>query len=181
MLLQAGMWLVSFLSNINFVEVGHVAYIAGIVTGFLLVGAVGVGQRILVIRPEPVYRKMLKDLSGNARAVQALGESITGGRFRAYSVLDGGFRLRAEPGKTYDGWQRWWRPRRLQMLFTASGSRGVTSLVIGEVQNDYRGRPFYNLFALETLDGKGAATAQPRIVLEGDPKYSIQHGPIRLL
>jgi len=181
MLLQAGVWLVTFLGNINFVEVGHIAYAAGIVTGLALIGVFNIGQRMLVLRPEPVYRKIIRDLSHSPKATTALGGQITAGRFRAYSVLDGGVRWKTEPGKTYDGWQRFWKPRRLQMLFTASGDRGVTGLVICEVQNDYRGKPFYNILALEMLDAKGAQAAQPRIVLDGDPKYSIEHGPIRLL
>ncbi len=46
-------------------------------------------------------------------------------------------------------------------LFSLTGSRG-TGMISAEVQNDYRGKAFYRLLALDVMDGKAE-----RVVLDG--------------
>jgi len=184
LILKGGIWIIHFFSNINFTEVGHVAFLAGIVSGLGLVALFSIGARALSPRPEPVYRMVLKTVSNNGRVIARLGEPITPGKFRAYSIVEGELRVRSNsagptstslaPSPEPGWWQRIWKPRRVQMLFTLNGSR-TTGIVSAEVQMDERANPFFRLLAMDVVDGP-----PERIVLHGDPNYKIEQGPVKL-
>ena len=67
----------------------------------------------------------------------------------------------------------YWRPRRLQLFFQVTGDTGEHGMVSCEVEK-VRGQAKYNLLAVDILN-----TGQ-RVVLRGDPTYSIYQGVIKL-
>ena len=122
-----------------------------------------------------------------------LGSELRTGAFRAYSFVPGSIRWGQAGGAaeaavpsvpaagTGAGWGgramatlgSWWRPRRLQLFFQVTGGSASHGMVSAEVEK-VRGSQRYNLLCVDVLN-----TGQ-RIVLRGDPTYSIYQGVIKL-
>lgn len=134
----------SFLVNLTNYQV----FTAGIATGALGVGVVMLGgyslRKALQIRPEPLYRHVLKFLKRDARVVEALGKHLEPGKFRSYR---------------YEG-MNLMPNRKLQLMFDLNGEKhgGIVSV---EVQRKF-GKFNFDLLA---VDVKGTGD---RIVLSGD-------------
>ena len=198
LVLRAGLWVVSFFSSLDFADVGQAAFFAGLFTGLAVVGVAVLGRRALTLRPEQVYQDALKQVLNDVTVRSFLGSELHTGAFRAYSYLPGSLRL---PGVTtgttaassiapstlpsvpasststssalLTRLKSYWQPRRLQLFFQVTGNTGEHGMVSAEVEK-VRGTHKYNLLCVDVLN-----TGQ-RIVLAGDPSYSIYQGVIRL-
>ena len=175
---KAGLNLVDFFATINFLDVGEVAFIAGLVSGVGLVGCGWLGTRFLRLRPEPIFQHALKRLNTDSTVVQYMGRQITPSNFRAYSFVNGAVRMteeqreRARIAKA-TGIYKYWQPKRLQLFFQVTGSNGAIGMVSAEVEKSWRGDHSYNLLSVDLQTGE-------RIILEGDVNYKIYQGVIKL-
>ena len=198
LVLRAGLWVVGFFSSLDFADVGEAAFFAGLLTGLAVVGVALLGRRALTLRPEQIYQDALKQVLNDVTVRSFLGSELHTGAFRAYSFLPGSLRLPgvttgttaatsippaalppvpASPSSTWSALlarlKSYWRPRRLQLFFQVTGNQGEHGMVSAEVEK-VRGTHKYNLLCVDVLN-----TGQ-RIVLQGDPAYSIYQGVIRL-
>ena len=200
LVLRAGLWVVSFFSSLDFADVGEAAFFAGLLTGLAVVAVALLGRRALTLRPEQVYQDALKQVLNDVTVRSFLGSELHTGAFRAYSYLPGSLRLPgvttgttaatsipppalpAVPASTtstssasvlFARLKSYWQPRRLQLFFQVTGNTGEHGMVSAEVEK-VRGTHKYNLLCVDVLN-----TGQ-RIVLQGDPSYSIYQGVIRL-
>jgi len=141
----------SFLVNLTNYQV----FTAGMATGAVGVGVVMLGgytlRKALQIRPEPLYRHVLKFLKRDARVVESLGKELEPGKFRSYR---------------YEG-MNWMPNRKLQLMFDLNGNKhsGIVSV---EVQRTF-GK--FN-FDLLSVDVKGTGD---RIVLSGDVNRALSN------
>ena len=192
-ILRGGLWVVSFFSSLDFADVSQVAFVAGLLTAAILMGVGALARRALTLRPEAVYADALRRVLGDATVRAYLGSELRTGAFRAYSFVPGSIRWGqggaaaeavvppAAAEGTGAGWGvramaalgSWWRPRRLQLFFQVTGDAASHGMVSAEVEK-VKGSYSYNLLCVDVLN-----TGQ-RIVLRGDPTYSIYQGVIRL-
>lgn len=138
------------------------------------------GTRFLRLRPESIFQAALKRINSDATVKTYMGHQISPSQFRAYSYVPGSLRMTQEErdralARGMKGVHKWWRPKRLQLFFQVQGSNGVLGMCSAEVEKSWTGETAYNLLAIDL-----ATQGQERIVLEGDPHYSIYKGVIRL-
>eukprot|EP00658_Telonema_sp_P-2_P054334 TRINITY_DN43219_c0_g1_i2.p1 TRINITY_DN43219_c0_g1~~TRINITY_DN43219_c0_g1_i2.p1 ORF type:complete len:130 (+),score=38.97 TRINITY_DN43219_c0_g1_i2:157-546(+) len=116
--------------------------------GSLMVGGYAL-RRSLQIRPEPLYRHVLKFLKRDSRVVEAIGKDMQPGKFRAYR---------------YEGYQMM-PNRKLQMMFELNGNKHGSTVSV-EVSRSF-GKFDFELLA---VDVKGTGD---RIVLSGDVERAL--------
>jgi len=134
----------SFLVNLTNYQV----FMAGVTTGAISASAVIGGgymlRKSLQIRPEPLYRHVLKFLKRDARVVEALGKKLDPGKFRAYR---------------YEG-TAMMPNRKLQMMFELHGEKHAATVSVEVARK--MGKFDFELLA---VDVKGTGD---RIILSGD-------------
>jgi len=159
-IVDTGYKVAHFVAELDLLEVGEGMFLAGLVTAFAVSGVVWGGYRALALRGSTVLKSLSKRIPTEPKVIEELGSDVQPGKFRAYSYVDGTIRWRAEPGVIYDGWDRFWKPRKLHVFFQVQGSKG-RGMITAEAQKDFRGNLMYNVIALDVLDnGK-------RVVVEG--------------
>jgi hypothetical protein len=186
--IKIGLAVVDFFATLNFLDVGEVSFIAGLICGAGAAGCALLGTRVLRLRPEAVFKLALQRISTDPTCINYMGAPITTGSFRAYSYLGGHPRFSLVPGvsKTqhaahtravgsgFAWWDRVWVPKRLQLFFQITGGRGVVGMASAEVERNWRGDHRFTLLSID-VEGSG-----DRIVLEGDTDYRIYKGIIKL-
>jgi hypothetical protein len=177
--IKGGLGIVDFFATLNFLDVGEVAFLAGLLTGIGTVVCGWLGTRFLRLRPEPIFQQALKRLSTDSTVINYLGNNIESGSFRAYSFLNGNLRLTTKQkinNTNLNGIYKYWQPRRLQLFFQISGNKGIVGMASAEVEKNWRGDHKFNLLSVD-LDSN---TGGERIVLEGPLDYRIYKGIIKL-
>lgn len=143
----------SFLVNLTNRQV----FMAGMTTGAILSGVTILSafsvRRMFQIRPEPLYRHVLKFLNRDERVVTALGKPLKTGKFRAYRYD------RKSIGDRIGN-------RTLQLMFEVVGKHHEASVSV-EVAKTWRGKYEFGLLAVD-VHGTG-----DRIVLSGDASRSL--------
>jgi len=168
------MWLVNALSSINFLEVGEVGYLLGLLNGGAISFLVFAANRALALRPEPLYHHTLKVVTSDPQVIARLGTPLKSGPFRLHAPIRSKWRFQAEKGVDYMGWERYWTPRKMQLLFSLMGSKH-SGIVTAEVKNVGIDRPVITVLAVDVLDDSG-----DRLVLVGDPKKSIPYEQLNI-
>jgi hypothetical protein len=117
----------------------------------------------------------LAKVKADSRVVAMLGDNLAPGKFRAYSLSDGGVQLvdDGQPTKQYQGWERFWKPRKLQMMFQLEGSK-EKGMVSFEAKKEFNGDM---LFISLTVDGLNSGE---KLILEGDGSNKVYRGIIKL-
>lgn len=173
---RGGFYIGDFMATTNFYDVATVSFTAGLVTSGLVAVIVSYATRMFVIRPELVYKQLLRRVKSDALVREQLGAGIAAGQFKAYNMNAGGFKLLADEGKKtsdYDGWERFWSPKKMQMIFQLEGSldKGMVSF---ECQKRLNGDLIFNSIVLDTV------ASEQRVVLEGDGGIRVYEGKIQL-
>lgn len=115
---KLGLNMVEYFATINFLDVGEVAFMAGLLSGVGIVGCAALGTRFLRLRPEPIYQHAMKRITADPTVAAYMGQQINAGSFRAYSFLNGSVRMTAEQREKavqQTGIYKYWQPKRLQM------------------------------------------------------------------
>lgn len=85
--------------------------------------------------------------------------------FRIVNIIRGGIRWKAEPGVKYIGWERYYRPQKVQFLFEiGSAVSGQKALVIAQAEKKVNGEERINYLAIKLLNNPPG----DRIILEND-------------
>lgn len=124
---KGGMNVLDFFATLNFLDIGEVAFITGLLSGFGLVACGWAGTRFLRLRPEPIYQHALRRLNNDAIVRQYMGHTIEAGSFRAYSFVPGTLRMTQEQRQkaaAATGIAKYWQPKRLQMSVAQIGGGG---------------------------------------------------------
>lgn len=173
MVVKMGYSIVDYFSSISFYDVGTVAFGAGMVSAAASGAILSVGARAFTIRPEHVYKASLKKVLKDPTMMSLLGSRLKAGEFRAYTITPGGFSMHAEEGVEYYGWERWWRPRKVQMLFGLEGDKekGMVSL---EAQKLFSGQYQFNFVTVDVV------SSGKHTVLEGQEASKLYRGIVKL-
>lgn len=113
-----GLNTIDFFATLNFLDVGEVAFISGLVSGVGLVACGWAGTRFLRLRPEPIFQNALRRINSDSTVVQYMGQKIVPGSFRAYSFVNGAPRVTQEQrdrARIKTGVYKYWQPKRLQL------------------------------------------------------------------
>lgn len=159
-LLWAGYETVQTLDETDRPALALTGFGVGLATAAACGAAIMTAQHMLAKVPPGAYKRLRKQALGNPKLAEALGGGpVRGSSYRSVRITPGGPRLIPERGVTYFGWERYWRPRTLNIEF---GVRGASNpgLVKAEVATFYIGyeRPRY--IHLHTLpSGSGASAA----------------------
>lgn len=174
LLTKLGFYTVDFMATTSFYDVATTAFITGMVTA----GACGVvlsqGAKVFTLRPENVYQEAVKKVLADERIVAALGDNVKSGEFRAYTITQGGFNFSPdkENADSY-GWERWFKPRKIQMLFALNGSK-ENGMISVEAQKLFNGNYQFNFVTLDVIN------TNEHKVLEGSEASRIYRGVTRL-
>jgi len=173
MVVKMGMGIVDYFASISAYNVASVGFWTGMTSAVGCGAVLSVGARAFTIRPEQVYKAGLKKVLKDPKMISLLGDGLKSGEFRAYTITPGGFTFEAEEGVEYYGWERWWRPRKVQMLFGLEGSKdkGMVSM---EAQKLFSGRYQFNFVTVD-VPASGAHT-----VLEGHEASKLYRGVVKL-
>ena len=151
--------LVVFLDSVHHADTLEYAFIAGAtVLGSSLL-FFSLARRYLPTPSAPAYRVALRRLRRDPQVREALGGRLRFGPalldtgssslpssasvasamgasgFRLVTRLPAGIRWTADPGAVYWGWERYWKPRRLQFVATVEGDKGHAVML---AQVDYK-------------------------------------------
>lgn len=165
-----------FMASTSFYDVGTISFSAGIITSGVVAVILSYASRLFVVRPELVYKQLLRRLKTDPMVTEHLGRSINAGKFRAYNLSQGGPRVLAEKGKTtgdYEGWERFWKTRKLEMIFQLEGSKDK-GMVSFEAQKSLNGKLRFNSIVLDCVK------SGERVVLEGDGGIKVYQGKVQL-
>lgn len=175
--MKGAMMTIDFFTTLDFKDVAYWAYIAGLASSSLLWGIGITVNKLLVIQPKPVYEFTLKRVQKDSQVIEMLGADLKTGDFQAISLVQGGLRLGSDEVKAnHGGWLKYWRPRRLQLMFQITGPKGH-GMCSAEVEKDFKGRFRFNSLAVTSLEQDGN---QEQVVLEGDKNDVIFKNVIRL-
>jgi len=139
MFYKTGMWAVNITAYQAF-QWG--AAVGAISAGSLVLAAVNV-RRLFQVRPDPIYRMVLKFLNRDARVVAALGKPLKTGKFRAYR------------------YETRFPTQKLQLVFDITGQHHDAKCSV-EVSRTLRGAFDFQLLAVDVRD------TGERILLNGD-------------
>jgi len=78
-----------------------------------------------------------------------------------------------KPNQTYQGWERFWKPKKLQMMFQLEGTK-EKGMVSFECKKEFNGD---TLFVSLTVDGLHSGE---KLILEGDGSNKVYKGIIKL-
>jgi len=170
---RAGLSLADFFVTTNFYDVATISFAAGLATAGVVAVILSYTRRLFIIRPELVYQSVLSKVTADPRVVTMLGDNIAPGKFRAYSLSDGGVQLANNEPTKYQGWERFWKPRKLQMMFQLEGTK-EKGMVSFEAKKEFNGDM---LFLSLTLDGLQSGE---KLILEGDGSNKVYRGVIKL-
>jgi len=169
LVVDTGYKVAHFMSKLDILEVSEGMFLAGLFTAFVVTGVTWIGYRSLALRGTNVLRALGKRIPSEAKVVEELGGTVSLGKFQAYSYVDGTIRWKKEPGVVYDGWDRFWKPRKLHVFFQVQGPK-ARGMITAEAQKDFKGNLMYNVIAMDVLEtGK-------RVVIEGSADKVLYDG-----
>jgi len=151
--LKSGMGIADFLASTSFYDVAYVSFMTGLGSGGVLVALFSATNRAFTVRPELVFKAAVKKIKADKKVIQHLGDKIDVGKFRAYTITDGGprlFRRREEGKRDYTGWQRYYEPKKVQMILQLSGSKDTGMLSI-DAAKEFSGAIDFQSMALDVL------------------------------
>lgn len=175
-ILKSGFNIADFMAATSFYDVATVSFVAGNASMGAVAVVLAYASRLFTIRPELVYKQVFKRLQKDVRVNELLGGGLSAGKFRAYTLNPGGFAVLSEEGKSvddYSGWERFWRPQKMQMMFQVSG-KSDDAMVSFEGQKLLDGSMQFNSVVLDVME------SGERVVLEGDGSIVIYQGKIKL-
>lgn len=175
--LKSGLHVADFLASTSFYDVAYVSFLTGLASGGVLVTMFSAASRLFSVRPELVYATAIKRVLKDEKVLQALGEGIQTGKFRAYTVTDGGprvFKAREEGKRDFVGWQRYYEPKKVQMIFQVQGSNGI-GMISCDASKDFSGNIIFETMALDVL-----GTGQHVKIIGSDTDERIYKGIIQL-
>mmetsp|Transcript_30097 Transcript_30097/g.52884 ORF Transcript_30097/g.52884 Transcript_30097/m.52884 type:complete len:290 (-) Transcript_30097:563-1432(-) len=175
-ILSTGYRTASFLSGLSIYSGMKVGFILGIGCGIAATLVLGfTSTRFLSLRPEVVYRSMLRAVQSDPRVRSKLGHRITPlSDFRAYTFVGGDIRWDPVERAKYQGLLRkWYKPRRLQIMFTVKGEN-AKGMVSAEVEGSLTSGFIYIHKALDVMD------TEERILLQGRDDKTVYSGRTNL-
>lgn len=172
-----GLRTASFFSGITMWDTGRVGFYMGTLCGIGIFSFCNaIWNRYCSLRPETVYWGMLKRVEKDPVVMAQLGTGLTPlSDFRAYTITPGGIRTDPEERAKYtNAVSKWYRPRRMQMMFSIKGSKGK-GMISAEVEStslmsDFR----YVHLALDNFEN------EERTLLAGRDDKSVYTGRIQL-
>ena len=152
--------LVLFLDSIQHRYRLELAFLSGGVVVAASLLFFSAARRCIPLYVPPLYRLCLRRLRQDAALQRALGSQLTFGPSRA-SSSPSGFRVvnllpaaprwrRGSASVQYWGWERYWKPRRLQLLMTVRGETG-SGVLLAELEHRLDGRSRIRWLALEQI------------------------------
>jgi len=171
--LRGGYAMADFFVTINFHDVATISFVAGLATAGVIAVILSYTRRLFVIKPELVYQKILQRVQADPRVGEMLGSSVTPGKFRAYALSEGGLTLAADKADPGSGWSRFWKPKKLQMMFQLQGSQEL-GMVSFEAKKEFNGDLLFTSLVVD-----GLKTGQ-KLILEGDGSDKVYQGIIKL-
>ncbi len=177
-IVTTGLRTASFFSGISMWDTGKVGFMAGCLCGGAIVFMCSfVVRRFWSLRPDTVYWKMLKHAQRDPKVLARVGADPQPlSDFRAYTFVPGGLRTNATERAKYTSFiAKWYKPHRLQMMFTVKGSKG-TGMLSAEVEATSTMSDFtYVHLALDMLDGD-----EGKLVLQGREDKIVYSGQTSL-
>jgi len=176
MIISTGYRTASFFSGITIWDTMKVGFFTGLLCGGVVTAVVGVtSSRFFLLRPERVYNFVMAAVKKDPTVVSKLGTPITPlSDFKAYTFTSGGIRWDAAERAKYQGFfRKWYRPTRLQLIFSVKGpkAKGMISM---EVEGSFA-REFLIIHkALDVLD------TEERHILQGREDKTVYQGHIAL-
>lgn len=86
-LLRAGLGIVNYFATINFLEVGEISFLGGIITGMGMMGVIIYGMRLASLSPDRLFSMSFKRIQSDAVIAQYFTSSVTPMQFKAYNQL----------------------------------------------------------------------------------------------
>jgi len=176
LILKTGYQTASFFSGVTIWDGLKVGFLLGCFSGAaIIVVCYFTSRSFLSLRPEMVYRGMMRALQSDPIIKKKLGTPIKPlSEFRAYTFIPGGIRTDPEERAKYQGFiTRWYRPNRLQIMFTVKGPQG-RGVISAEVEGSFSSPFFYVHQALDVLE------TEEHIVLQGREDKQVYKGRIVL-
>mmetsp|Transcript_10187 Transcript_10187/g.19573 ORF Transcript_10187/g.19573 Transcript_10187/m.19573 type:complete len:293 (-) Transcript_10187:283-1161(-) len=176
MIISTGYRTASFFSGITIWDTMKVGFFTGLLCGGVVTAVLGVtSSRFFLLRPERVYNFVLAAVKKDPTVVNKLGTPVAPlSDFKAYTFTSGGIRWDAEERAKYQGFfRKWYRPTRLQLIFSVKGpkAKGMISM---EVEGSFA-REFLIIHkALDVLD------TEERFILQGREDKTVYKGHIAL-
>jgi len=155
-----GLHVTSIMVEYDKYEAPYMGYCYGIVTAGMIWSIYTIATRFLAISPVLSYRRVLKRVLHDPLIQGELGKKLRPGKYRAYSFVPGGLKIRGMKSGEYSGWTRWLRPRKIQLVFDIQGDQGQ-GLITAEVDTtpDYTDIHYISMYNLVSknrmlIDGK---------------------------
>lgn len=121
--------------QIQNVDENAVAYGAGVLTAIAVMGVGYVGSRFFSHRPEKAYRQLKRDILSNPLVRCQMGSNIRVGGYHAYSLEDGGFTVFTGANKHDEGWKKYFKMKRVNMIFQIQSAGVISNISNSTVPN----------------------------------------------
>lgn len=159
-------------ATLNFANVAKVSFGLGFLSAVLCGTVLLKGSKMLILRPEPVFKSAVKRVRFDTRVSKALGGGdIKVGTFKAYN-LDTGTTQTLETGEARTWLKSIWRKPQVQLLFQVSGAKGhgmVSALAVRDGSAIH-----FKLLSVEVMD------TGEKIFIDGNSSSEFFKGHIKL-